>query len=72
MQTSFTEGWSDMNIDMNTVEAALFEACTTLVLGDGKSTSLERPMVARKQTQGNSTGSVQAGVVQEPHSGVRL
>jgi hypothetical protein len=28
-----------MNIDMNTVEAALFKACTTLVLGDGKSTS---------------------------------
>jgi hypothetical protein len=31
--------WSDMIIDMNTVEAALFEACTTLVLGDGKSMS---------------------------------
>jgi hypothetical protein len=28
-----------MIIDMNTVEAALFEACTTLVLGDGKSMS---------------------------------
>jgi hypothetical protein len=31
--------WSDMIIDTNTVEAALFEACTSLVLGDGKSMS---------------------------------
>jgi hypothetical protein len=32
--------WSDMHVDMNSMEAALFETCTTLVLWDGKSTSL--------------------------------
>jgi hypothetical protein len=32
--------WSDMHVDMNSMEAALFETCTTLVLRDGKSTSL--------------------------------
>jgi hypothetical protein len=31
--------WPGMHIDMNTVETALFDACTTLVLGDGKTTS---------------------------------
>jgi hypothetical protein len=35
--------WSGMHIDMNTVETALFDTCTTLVLG------MAKPQASRKE-----------------------